>query len=163
MKLYDVPRNSYVRVSLIQDEEKDKSQSKGESSEVRTPIASPTINSGQLIYFSHIDGMYSLCYEVDEVTMEHGATCHMAAWTEVEIVDPHEGLPFEEIREKIGRAGYGKDGRGEYREAALSKMSDNWVKASIDFVPIDHPHRALYIKELEYRNENNIVIKDVES
>jgi len=163
MKLYDVPRNSYVRVSLIQDEDKAISQSKGESSEVRTPISSPEINSGQLIYFCHVDGMYSLCYEVDEVTMERGNSCHMAAWTEVEIVDPNEGLPFEEIRERIGRSGYGKDGQGEYREATLSKMSDNWVKASIDFVPTDHPHRALNIKELEYRKENNIVIDDVEA
>ncbi len=162
MKLYDAPRNSYIRVSNVQNEDKYKSQSKGESSEVRIPPSAPSINVGQLIFFDHIDGMYSLCYEVDEVTLELGNPCHMAAWTEVEIVDLDEGKPFEEIRDKIGRSGYGKDGTGEYRQAKLSEMNDDWVKASINFVPNDHPHKKYYIQELKYREDNNIVIEDIE-
>jgi len=162
MKLYDVPRNSYVRVSDIQNEDKDKSQSKGESSEVRIPSSAPSINAGQLILFDHIDGMYSLCYEVDEVTLERGNSCHIAAWTEVELVDPDECKPFEEIRDKIGRSGFGKDGTGEYRQAKLSEMNDDWVKASINFIQDDHPHKKYYIQELKYREDNNITIEDLE-
>jgi len=161
MKLYDVPKGSYVRVSPIQEEEfKDSPQSKGRASEVSTPIDSPKIKSGQLIYFDHIDGMYSLCYNVDESTMKHGDICHMAGWTEVEIIDPLKDTPFKLIRELIGRAGYGKDGNGEYREASLCEMSDDWVKASINFVGEGHPHRKYYIEELKYRIDNDIIIVD---
>lgn len=163
MKLYDVPRNTYVRILPIQDDESSNSpHSKGKSAEVHVPPISPEIKTGQLIYFDHIDGMYSLCYEVDEVTKERGTVCHVAAWTEVEIVDPDEDLPFTELRQKIGRAGYGKDGKGEYRESALCDMSDPWVEASINFVPDSHPHRKYYIEELKYRKDNNITIPDTD-
>ena len=88
MKLYDIPRNSYVRVLPVQDENAiDNPQTKGKNTEVCVPPSSQEILSGQLIYFAHIDGMYSLCYEVDEVTKERGQACHIAVWTEVEIVD----------------------------------------------------------------------------
>ena len=107
--------------------------------------------------------MYSLCYEVDEVTKERGNSCHMAAWTEVELVDPDEDLPFEELRKKIGRSGYGKYGTGEYRQATLSEMNDNWVEASINFVPDNHPHKKYYIQEMKYRMDNDIVIEDPEA
>lgn len=162
MKLYDVPRNAYVRISSVQKEDKDNAKSKGESSEVKVPPSHIDMETGQVIYFDHIDGMYSFCHPVDEETMEinNSIVIHPVAWTEVEIIDPYAEKPFEEVREIIGRSGYGKDGMGEYRKATLSKMSDEWVKASIDFVPADHIHRALYIKELEYRKENNIIIED---
>jgi hypothetical protein len=164
MKLYDVPRNSYVRVLPVQDEDSaDTPQTKGKVAEVSVPVSAPEIKAGQLIYFDHVDGMYSLCYEVDEVTKEHGQPCHMAAWTEVEIVDPDVDLTFAEIREKIGRSGYGKDGKGEYRESSLSKMNDNWVEASINFVPDNHPHRKYYIEEMKYRQDNDISIADPEA
>ena len=162
MKLYDVPRNSYVRV-LPEQEENTHPQSKGKDKEVNVPVASPEIKVGQLILFSHVDGMYSLCYEVDEVTLKRGNICHMAAWTEVEIVDPYEDKPFEEIRLKIGRSGYGKDGTGEYRQAKLSEMNNNWVEASINFVPDGHPHKKYYIQEMKYRMDNSITIEDPEA
>ena len=154
-KLYDVERNSYVRVIPQEDEY-------GIRESVKVPPAAPQIKKGELIYFSHIDGMYSLCQKVNEETMEHGEICHIAAWTEVEIVELDDLFNFEQIRELIGRAGYGKDGKGEYREAKLKDMNDNWVKASIDFVDPTHPHRVYYIKELQYRKENDISIPDTE-
>jgi len=154
-KLYDIPRSSYVRVLAQEDEN-------GNSENVGTPIGSHEIEKGELIYFSHVDGMYSLCQKVDEETLEHGDTCHMSAWTEVEVLELDELFSFDKIRDLIGRSGYGKDGQGEYREATLSKMSDNWVSASLDFVAEDHPHRKFYIQELEYRKENGITIEDSE-
>jgi hypothetical protein len=165
MKLYDVPRKSYVKISPIQNEESDDTRSKGKYTEVSVPPAHMDMSASQVIFFSHIDGMYSYCHPVDEETMTVNTEIiiHPAAWTEVEIVDPLKGKPFTEIREQIGRSGYGKDGMGEYRQSSLSNMSDNWVAASIDFVPIDHPHRSYYIQELEYRKENNIVIEDTEA
>lgn len=152
--LYDIPRNSYVRVLPQQSED--------ETEDVKTPISSPEVEKGELIFFSHNDGMYSLCCKVDEETLEHGETCHMVGWTEVEVVDLTELFSFDKIRTLIGRSGYGKDGQGEYRESTLDNMSDNWVSASIDFVTEDHPHRKFYIQELQYRKENGLSISDTE-
>jgi len=164
MKLYDVPRESYVRISPIQNEKSDDTRSKGESAEVNVPIAHVDMKVGQLIFFDHIDGMYSFCHPVDEETLElSSVVLHPAIWTEVEIVSLDEMFTFEEIREKIGRSGYGKDQKGEYREASLSKMNDNWVNASINFVPENHTHRKYYIQEMKYRSDNNIVIEDPEA
>jgi len=164
MKLYDVPNKSYVRPLINQSEETlIRPQEAGKQSEVKVPIGVSSVDTGQLIYFSHIDGMYSLCHEVNEDTLEHGEVTHIAAWTEVEVVDLKSLFTFDQLREKVGRSGYGKDGRGTYRKASISKMSDNWLSASVDFVPEDHPHRPLYIKELEYRKEHGIIIEDTEA
>jgi hypothetical protein len=51
MKLYDVPRNTRIKVEDLE------------------------------LMFSHIDGMYSLCHD------NNGNPVHLAAWTEVEIVE----------------------------------------------------------------------------
>lgn len=56
MKLYDVPRNSRIR--LLGD----------------------TLSSDMELNFHHIDGMYSYCTDDD------GNVMHLAAWTEIEIV-----------------------------------------------------------------------------
>ena len=52
---------------------------------------------------------------------------------------------------------------GFVRQAALKDMSDNWVRASIDYVPKDHPHLKYYKMELEYRLVRGITIEDLES
>lgn len=51
MKLYNVPRKSYVKTE-----------------------------DGEILFFDHIDGMYSYCLDKDKNVV------HLAAWTEVEIV-----------------------------------------------------------------------------
>mgnify|MGYP003642474818 CR=1 FL=1 len=154
-KLYDLPRKRWV---LVIDDE------------TRVPPGAKEISKDDLIYFSHIDGMYSFCKDTNENIV------HLAAWTEVYDVthlvkktatgvtldENYVEPPFTEIRKSIGRSGYGKDGKGEFRESALEHMSDEWVKASIGFVGEDHPHHGYYIQELHYRRENNIVIEDTE-
>ena len=65
MKLYEVPRNTKIRVV---DEER------------RVPIAAKEIADQEVLMFHHIDGMYSLCHDMA------GNACHLAAWTDVEIV-----------------------------------------------------------------------------
>ena len=113
MKLYDVPNKSYVRPLINQSEETlIRPQEAGKQSEVKVPIGVSSVDTGQLIYFRHIDGMYSLCHEVNEDTLEHGEVTHIAAWTEVEVVDLKSLFTFDQLREKVGRSGYGKDGRG---------------------------------------------------
>lgn len=64
MKLYEVPKNTKVKVL----------------SEVKVPPGAPIIKPGDIIKFGHIDGMYSYCHTED------GDLVHMAAWTEVERV-----------------------------------------------------------------------------
>lgn len=58
MKLYDVPRNSRIKV-----------------------IGAPQITEGEELNFRSIDGMYSYC------TRDDGEVVHLAAWTEVEIIN----------------------------------------------------------------------------
>ena len=175
MKLHEVPRGSYVRVLPQEPYSKFKTgdqidllsmieRENGSNEEtVHTPPDSPSVSKDELIKFSHIDGMYSLCYKLDQDTYEEKEPCHLAAWTEVEFVDLDEIFSFDKIRETIGRAGYGKDGKGPFRQAALKDMNDAWVAASIDYVPKDHPHRKYYIEELAYRKLMNISIPDTDA
>ena len=66
MKLYDVPRNTQV---IVVDDA------------IKVPVAAKDIAKEDIINFHHIDGMYSYC------TDSEGQVCHLAAWTEVEIVE----------------------------------------------------------------------------
>ena len=62
MKLYQVPRNTKVRL---------KSTESG-------PPASIDPEVGEVYSFKHVDGMYSLCYDSE------GHMVHLPAWSEVE-------------------------------------------------------------------------------
>lgn len=52
--------------------------------DIKVPPAAPPINKGDEIYFSHIDGMYSLCFDKDKNPI------HLAAWSLVEVIDEQE-------------------------------------------------------------------------
>ena len=62
MKLYECPKKTWVKVK----------------EEPTTPPASP--KPDDIVFFDHIDGMYSYCKNKD------GEVVHLAAWTEVEPV-----------------------------------------------------------------------------
>ena len=64
MKLYDVPRNS--RIKIIGD--------------AKVPPAAPSLKEGQELNFRSIDGMYSYC------TTDSGEVVHLVAWAEVELI-----------------------------------------------------------------------------
>lgn len=64
MKLYDVPRNSKIRVI----------------GGIKTPPSSTQINEDDILEFSHVDGMYSYCKN------SKGEVVHLVAWSEVEII-----------------------------------------------------------------------------
>ena len=65
MKLYDVPRGS--KIKLVEDP--------------KTPPAHKHLNTGEVLRFAHLDGMYSYCTDAD------GNAVHIAGWTEVEVVE----------------------------------------------------------------------------
>lgn len=65
MKLYELSRKCNVRV-LDED--------------VGVPPGAPVISKGDIIFFDHIDGMYSYCKN------NQGEVVHLPAWTEVEQV-----------------------------------------------------------------------------
>ena len=65
MKLYDVPRNSKIRVV----------------GDIKVPPSAPIIEEQEVLNFSHVDGMYSYCTNSDNEVV------HLAAWAEVEIVE----------------------------------------------------------------------------
>jgi len=70
MKLYDVPRNS--RIKVISGEAGRK---------VQVPPAAPQIKEGEELNFRSIDGMYSYC------TRDNGEVVHLLAWAEVEYLN----------------------------------------------------------------------------
>lgn len=177
MELYNVPEDSYIRIVSQKHEEPYSKLEYGEQidlemaidqvkwekgmldNEVKVPPGASQVKEGEILKFCNIDGMYSLCYKLDE-NYKPTDVCHIAAWTDVEMVELDDIFGFDKIRQMIGRAGYGKDGKNKYRKAALKDMSDEWVKASIEFVPKDHPHRRFYQDELVYRQLMNISIPD---
>ena len=65
MKLYEVPRNTKIRI--IDDE-------------TSTPVASYPVEKNQTLKYYNTDGMYSYCINEENIAV------HPAAWTEVEIV-----------------------------------------------------------------------------
>ena len=68
MKLYDVPRNS--RIKIIGD--------------IKVPPGAPELIEGQELNFRNIDGMYSYC------TTDDGNVVHLVAWAEVELINTKE-------------------------------------------------------------------------
>lgn len=66
MNLYNVPRNTIVRI--IQAE--------------APPPGGLPVKEAQLINFHHIDGMYSYCTDMS------GNVVHLKAWTDVEPIGP---------------------------------------------------------------------------
>jgi hypothetical protein len=73
MKLHDIPNRNYVRISQP-----------GKGREVRVPPGAPVLEVGQVIFFDHIDGMYSYCKTLD------GRLVHLVAWAEVEPLTERE-------------------------------------------------------------------------
>tara|TARA_Y100000385_G_scaffold224415_1_gene234653 strand:- start:275 stop:475 length:201 start_codon:yes stop_codon:yes gene_type:complete len=65
MKLYEVPRNSRIKVI----------------SDVKVPPAGPQIDEQEELNFRSIDGMYSYC------TRDNGEVVHLVAWADVEIIN----------------------------------------------------------------------------
>lgn len=65
MKLYDVPDRTYVKVIEGQ----------------QVAPGSPPINNGDIIFFDHIDGMYSYCRNKNRELV------HLVAWAEVKIIE----------------------------------------------------------------------------
>lgn len=64
MKLYDVPRNSKIRIIA----------------DAKEPPAHRKFEENEVLDFKHVDGMYSLCFDKD------GHPVHLCAWAEVEVV-----------------------------------------------------------------------------
>lgn len=66
MELYNVPRNSKIRIVGTPE---------------NPPPAHRQFKEGEILNFHHIDGMYSYCTDKD------GHVVHLTAWQEVEIVN----------------------------------------------------------------------------
>jgi hypothetical protein len=75
--------------------------------------------------------------------------------------------PYTEIREHYCRGGRGKNGDKPLKFVPLCEMSDEWLKNSIVY-NIDRGYdvfclaNSLYMRELIYRQENEITIEDIE-
>lgn len=54
---------------------------------VRCAPGSPPVFPGDLIFFLHLDGIYSFAYKVDENTLQPLQIVHISAWTQVELLN----------------------------------------------------------------------------
>lgn len=77
--------------------------------------------------------------------------------------------PFEKVREVAFRLGYGKPGSEDYGTLRLTRfknMDDEYLQESIKYVERKHHnslesiHFQLLKKELQYRLDNNITVKE---
>ena len=166
MKLYNVPRNTLVRVLPQPVEETTVPEEAGQlemifnepadPALIKVPVAAPEIQVDEYIHFGHIDGMYSFCRNMDQEIV------HMAAWTEVEVVDwTYENM--ELLRTIIKRGGRGKDGTEELKWVRTDEMNDAWVAACITYEQEHRPTNGMiefYNWELKYRKENGITIAE---
>lgn len=72
--------------------------------------------------------------------------------------------PYEEIRKYYSRGGRGKDGTERVKWVPLCEMSDEWLKNAITY-NYDEGHdifcfaNSMYMRELIYRQDNNITIE----
>jgi len=64
LKLYDVPRNTKIKVLISSS----------------APPGARVVQQEEILDFSHVDGMYSYCKD------KNGMIVHIPAWEEVEIV-----------------------------------------------------------------------------
>jgi hypothetical protein len=86
------------------------------------------------------------------------------------IISLFSNSPDEQLRQYLGRVGYGKDGTGEFRYTSLCDMSDNYLDNSIKYVKnqlILYPNNVmlsftlnLYKREKSYRSKHKITIED---
>jgi len=128
---------------------------------IRTPDGTILISYHRHDYKTHLD-KNGLEYMVD------GGTEYLRRNINEEA--PYEELtlylddPFEILRENVCRGGRGKDGKQPLTWVPLNQMSDEWVKACIDYnktLGLDNSTSSqLYRKELAYRIENNITISE---
>jgi len=70
MKLYHVPRKSYIKII---------------DKKIKLPIDNYIKKENlPILFFDHIDGIYSLCKDIE------GNYIHLAAWTDVELTTEKE-------------------------------------------------------------------------
>lgn len=68
-QLHNVPNKTWVKIMPDPEEG------------TKVPPSAPSLPDGEVIFFDHIDGMYSYCKKQD------GTVCHLVAWQPVEVVD----------------------------------------------------------------------------
>ena len=140
MKLHEVSNRTWVRILPSDD--------------FKIAPASKDIlaNRNDVIFFDHIDGMYSFCKD------QSGDVVHPVAWAEVEVITDQEFL-----RERVSWGGRGKDGDQEVTVYKIMELSDNHLKALVTYIKDVNvsPQMAGVINgEVEYRKNNNIKVKD---
>ena len=74
MKLYDVPRNTWI---IAKDD-------------IQVPPGAPEIRERQPLFFHHIDGMYSFCTTHSREEIKEEDIRHLVAWADVEIIKTPE-------------------------------------------------------------------------
>jgi hypothetical protein len=84
MRLYEVAEKSWVKI--VPDPKVI----------TQVPPDAPPLSDGEVIFFYHIDGMYSLCRKQD------GTLCHLVAWQEVEKVGAPVGNKVDALNDLGG-------------------------------------------------------------
>lgn len=107
--------------------------------------------------YTGTDGSYS---------MIDGGNSYLRRGGVYEEISVYSDAPYEVIRESFHRGGRGKNGNEPLKFVPMSKMSDEWLKACIEY-NIQYGAKnsyatGMYKAELQYREINKISIVDVD-
>jgi len=67
---------------------------------------------------------------------------------------------YETIRQFVGRGGYGKNRRGDYRYTPLAKMSDAYLVAAVEWAEKNDQSTLLLKTEQAFRKHYNVIINE---
>jgi hypothetical protein len=108
---------------------------------------------------------YNTCGCSNEASIDGGLTyLHYGAenFDLIELITVYADDPFEKVRQHATRGSRGKSGKEPLVWIKLSEMTDEHLAAVLSFGGAEW-HLKLIAKELQYRHENNISIKDPET
>ena len=127
---------------------------------IQTPDGTIIESKHRHDYVTHVDAITGNEYCVDG---GHEYS-RRSSWGDEKELYVYSDDPFEIVRQYTKRGSRGKDGKQPLTWIPLKDMTDEHLQAVLDYYPkgTDNWHLDLIRKEIQYRKENNISIKDAD-
>ena len=108
---------------------------------------------------------YNTCGCANKSFVDGGLSYQKYGALDFDLIEPvavYADEPFEKVRQYATRGSRGKTGKEPLTWVKLAEMTDEHLAAVLGFGGAEW-HLKLIAKELQYRHENNISIKDPEA
>lgn len=126
---------------------------------IQTPDGTILISLSVHDYKSHQDKVTNTYYSIDG-GLEYRRISTGGPYLDLSI---ESGDKFEDIRKSLLRVSRGKNLDQPAKWVKLKDMSNAWLEALIIWIEENQPEnffKPFYLKEIEYRAENNIYVED---